>query len=310
MDFWNLAISIIFLSQTTTGILGNFSLIFRYLVLYCREYTLKSTDVILMNVMAANALIILSTGVPQTMAVWGFKQFLNDFGCKLLLYIQGCARSVSIGTTCLLSVIQALTICPKKSFWKDHKVKVEKYIGCLISLLWILYMSINFIYFSYTILKRNSKNVSQKRDFGYCSTVGRDGIVDSLYAAMVVCPEVFLSVLMAWSSGSMIVTLYRHKQRVQHIRSSHGSSRNSPESRVTQNILILVSNFLVFYTLSSILRGCIALLNNHNWWVVNMNRLTSLCFPSFGPLILMNRYSIVSRLSLVWIRKKNYSISF
>ncbi|CAO2627073.1 Vomeronasal type-1 receptor 4 [Lemmus lemmus] len=310
MSLWNLAISIIFSSQTTTGILGNFSLIFYYLVLYCRKCTLKPTDVILMNVMAANALIILSTGVPQTMAVWGLKQFLSDFGCNLLLYIQGCGRSVSIGTTCLLSVFQALTICPRKSCWKDHKVKVEKYIGFHIFLLWILYMSTNFIYFSYIILKRNSGNVSEKRDFEYCSTAGRDEIVNSLYVSLVVCPEVCLSVLMAWSSGSMIVILYRHKQRVQHIRSSHGSSRNSPESRITQNILILVSNFLLFYTLSSILRGYISLLNNHNWWLVNMNRLTSLCFPSFGPLILMNHYSIVSRLSLVWIRKKKYSFSF
>ncbi|XP_041510457.1 vomeronasal type-1 receptor 4-like [Microtus oregoni] len=310
MDFWNMEISIIFLLQTTTGILGNFSLIFYYLVLYYRKCTVKPTDVILMNIMVANALIILSTGVPQTMAVWGLKQFLNDFGCKLLLYIQGCGRSVSIGTTCLLSVFQALTICPRKSCWKDHKVKVEKYISCHIFLLWILYMSVNFIYFSYTILNRSSKNVSRKRDFGYCSIVGQDEIVDSLYAALVVCPEVFLSVLIAWSSGSMIVILYRHKQRVQHIRSSHGSSRMSTESRVTQNILILVSNFFVFYTLSSILRGYISLLNNNNWWLVNMNRLTSLCFPSFGPLILMNHYSIGLRLSLVWIRKKNYSISF
>ncbi|XP_038196838.1 vomeronasal type-1 receptor 4-like [Arvicola amphibius] len=295
MSLWNLAISIIFLSQTMTGILGNFSLIFYYLVLYCRKCTLKSTDVILINVMAANALIILSTGVPETMAVWGLKQFLNDFGCQLLLYIQGCGRSVSIGTTCLLSVFQALTICPKKSCWKDHKAKVEKYIGCLISLLWILYMSINFIYFSYTILSRNSKNVSQKRDFGYCSIVRWNKIGNLLYAALVVCPEVFLSVLMAWSSGAMIVILYRHKQRVQHIRSSHGSRRTSPESRVTQNILILLSNFLAFYTLSSILRGYAAILNSHNWWLVNISNLTSLCFPSFGPFVLMNHYSILSR---------------
>ncbi|XP_038196837.1 vomeronasal type-1 receptor 4-like [Arvicola amphibius] len=295
MSLWNLAISIIFLSQTTTGILGNFSLIFYYLVLYCRKCTLKPTDVILMNVMAANALIILSTGVPQTMAVWGLKQFLNDIGCKLLLYIQGCGRSVSIGTTCLLSVFQALTICPKKYCWKNHKVKVEKYISCHIFLLWILYMSINFIYFSYTIFKRNSKNVSQKRDFGYCSTIGRDEIVDSLYAVLVVFPEVFLSVVIALSSGSMIVILYRHKQRIQHIRSTHGSSRMSPESRVTQNILILLSNFLAFYTLSSILRGYVAILNSHNWWLVNISNLTSLCFPSFGPFVLMNHYSILSR---------------
>nr|XP_048282889.1 vomeronasal type-1 receptor 4-like [Myodes glareolus] len=306
MNLWNLAIIIIIFSQTAAGILGNFSLIFHYLVLYCREYTLKPTDLILMNVMAANALIILSTGVPLTMAILGFKQFLNDFGCKLLFYIQGCGRSVSIGTTCLLSVFQALTICPRKSCWKDLKVKVEKYIVCLISLIWFLNMFINFIYFSYIIFNRNSKNVSQTRDFGYCSTVRGDEIGDSLFAALVVCPEVFFSVLMAWSSGSMVVFLYRHKQRIQHIRSSHGSGRSSPEFRVTQNILILLSNFLAFYTVSSMVRGSIALLNSHNWWLVNISHLTSLCFPSFGPFVLMNHYSILSRHCFVLTRNKNH----
>ncbi|XP_005372016.1 vomeronasal type-1 receptor 4-like [Microtus ochrogaster] len=305
MNLWNLAVIIIIFSQTATGILGNFFLIFHYLVLYFREYTLKPTDLILMNIMAANVLIILSTGVPQTMAVWGFKQFLNDFGCKLLFYIQECGRSVSIGTTCLLSVFQALTICHRKSCWKDHKVKVEKYIICLISLIWILNIFISFIYFSYIIFNRNSKNMSQTRDFGYCSTVRGDEIGDSLYAALVVCPQVFLSVLMAWSSGAMIIILYRHKQRVQHIRSSHGSSRNSPEFRVTQNILILLSNFLAFYTVSSMVRGSIALLNSHNWWLVNISNLTSLCFPSFGPFVLMN-HSILSRHCFVLIRNKNH----
>ncbi|XP_007651014.3 vomeronasal type-1 receptor 4-like isoform X1 [Cricetulus griseus] len=310
MDFWILATRIIFLSKTVTGILGNLSLIFYYLVLCCRENTLKPTDVMLMNIMSANVLIILSTGVPQTMAVWGFKHFLNDFGCKLLLFIQGLGRSVSIGTTCLLSVFQALTISPRKSCWKRHKVKFEKYINHHILLIWILYLFLNFIYLAYTLAKRNSKNVTRERDFGYCFTAGWDQIGVLLYAVLVVLPEVFFSVLMTWSSGFMVFILYRHRQRVQHIRSTQGSIRNSLESRVTQYILILVSTFLAFYTLSSILRGYISLLNSQNWWLVNINRLTSLCFPLIGPFVLMNHYSIMSRHCLGFIRNKNNLISF
>ncbi|XP_040589786.1 vomeronasal type-1 receptor 4-like [Mesocricetus auratus] len=301
MDLWNLAIRFIYLSQTTVGILGNISLIFYYLVLYCRENTLKPTDRILIHMMAANALIILSTGVPQTIAVWGLKHFLNDFGCKLLLYLQGLGRSVSIGTTCLLSVCQALTISPRKSCWKNHKIKFEKITGCHISLIWILFILI----FPYTFLNTDIKNMTRKRDFGFCSIVMLDGIGPSLYAALVVCPEIFFSVLMVWSSVSMIVILYRHKQRVQHIRSTHGSDRNSLESRVTQNILILVFIFLAFHTLSSILRGYIFLLYYHNWLLVNINRITSLCFPSFLPFVLLYRYSIIPKFCLSFLQKQN-----
>ncbi|XP_059109299.1 vomeronasal type-1 receptor 4-like [Peromyscus eremicus] len=310
MYFWTLAIRIIFLSQTTIGILGNFSLMFCYLVLYYRECTLKPTDLILLHLMTANAMTILSLGVPHTMAVFGLMWFLNDLGCRMVIYIQTVGRSVSIGTTCLLSVFQVITIRPRELCWKDHKVKAENFIDCSIFLLWGFYILIHFIFFMYPLIKLNSKNMTGKRDFGYCSLVGSDEISGSLYAAMVMCPEVFFSVCIALSSGSMIVTLYRHKKRVQHIRSSHGNNRTSPESRATQNILVLVSTFLVFYSLSSILRGCIALLYNHNWCLVNITPFISLCFPSFGPFILMNHCSIVHRITLIWIRNKNNLILF
>ncbi|XP_059109589.1 vomeronasal type-1 receptor 2-like [Peromyscus eremicus] len=304
MDLCNLAIGIIFLSQTTTGILGNLSLMFYYLVLYYKEYTLKPTDLILMHLMASNALVILSAGVPHTMAVWGLKQFMNNFGCHLLLYIQRFGRSVSIGSICLLSVFQAITINPRGFCWKDHKFKAAKYIGCSIDLFWVLYMLINFIFFVDPFIERNSKNATRKRDFGYCSIVGSDEISGSLYVALLMCPEILFSVMITWSSSSMIVILYRHRQNVQHIRSTTGSSRTSPESRATQNILALVATFLVFYTLSSILKGCNAFFHNQNWWLVNITRFTSLCFPSFGPFVLVSHYSILSRFSLVWMRNK------
>ncbi|XP_052568357.1 vomeronasal type-1 receptor 4-like [Peromyscus californicus insignis] len=304
MDLCNLAIRIVFLSQTTTGILGNLSLMFYYLVLYYRECKLKPADLILMHLMASNALDILSAGVPHTMAVWGLKHFVNSFGCQLLLYMQRFGRSVSIGTTCLLSVFQTITINPRGFCWKDHNFKAAKYTGCSIDLLWVLYMLINFIFFVYPFIERNSKNVTRKHDFEYCSIVGSDEISGSLYVALLVCPEILFSVMITWSSSSMIVILYRHKQNVQHIRSTTGSSRTSPESRATQNILALVATFLVFYTLSSILRGCIAFFHNQNWWLVNITRFTSLCFPSFRPFVLMSHYSILSRFRLVWMRNK------
>ncbi|XP_028751014.1 vomeronasal type-1 receptor 4-like [Peromyscus leucopus] len=302
-DFWKLAIKIIFLSQTIAGILGNFCLLYYYLVHY-GESKLKPTDLIRMHLNVANALIILSAGVPNTMAAFGLKHFLNDLGCKLILYIQRVGRTVSIGTTCLLSVFQAITISHKECCCKDQKTKASKYIGHSIALLWVLYMLINVIFPVYPLIEKNIKNLTRKRDFGYCSTVESNEINDSLYSALVVCPEIFFSLLMAWSSGYMIVILYRHKQRIQHIRSSRGSSRICLESKATQSILVLVSTFLAFYTLSSILQGCVALLYNHNWWLLNINSLTSLGFPCFAPFVLINCYSVVPTLSLACIRNK------
>ncbi|XP_027290154.1 vomeronasal type-1 receptor 4-like isoform X2 [Cricetulus griseus] len=304
MYFRTLTIKIIFLSVTTIGILGNFSVFYYYLVYY-GDCKLKTVDLIHLHLMASNTLIILSKGVPNTMAAFGLKQFLNDIQCRLILYIERVGRSVSIGSICLLSVFQAVTISQKGSCCKDQKVKAAKYIGCCLSLLWVSYILIHFILFVNPLIKRYRNNVTGKQDFGHCSIAGRDGNSDSLYAAMVVCPEILFSLLMAWSSGSMIVILYRHKQRVQHIRRPSGSIRTSPESRATQNILVLVSTFLAFYTVSTILQGCVALLHNPSWWLVNITHLSSLCFPCFGPFVLINHYCMVSRLSLFWSRNIN-----
>lgn len=125
-----------------------------------------------------------------------------------------------------------------------------------------------------------------KRDFEYCSTLGRDTLVDSLYAGLLMLPEVMFSVFMVFSSGSMVVILYRHKQQVQHIHTPHISTRMSPESRATQRILLLVSIFLVFYTVSSILQSFIALLYNPSWCLVKIKAIISMCFPAIGPLIM------------------------
>lgn len=245
MHVERLIFGLVFLSQTTIGILRNFSLIFYYIVLYYRECSLKPTDLILINLLTANVLTILSLGLPHTITSFLLKQLLNDFGCRLILYIQRVGKSLSIGISCLLSVFQAMAISPREFCWKDHKFKVAKYIGCFISLLWVFYTFMEFVFFIYTFIKKIDKNMTRTRDFGYCCLVLYNES-DLLFATLVVFPEVLFSLLIIRPSGFTIVILYKHKQGVQYIHCLHGSSRTSPESRATQNILALMFTFLVF----------------------------------------------------------------
>ncbi|XP_046321929.1 vomeronasal type-1 receptor 4-like [Marmota monax] len=283
----NVAIGLMLLSQNAVGILGNFSVLYHHLVLSCSGCTLRSTDLILGHLMVANSLVILARGIPHTMIAFGLRYFFSISGCHVILYIQRVGRSVSIFITCLLSIFQNITISPMNSCWKDLKGKAPKYIGFSISLCWILYMVVNSIFPLYIHSKWNSVNTTEKRDYGYCFTVGREKFTDSLYAALFVFPEVVFSVLIIWSSGSMVLLLYRHKQRVQHIHSIKVSPRSCPESRATQRILVLVGTFVTFHTLSSLLSLYIALFSNHVWWEVNINDLISLCFPTVSPFLLM-----------------------
>ncbi|XP_028717371.1 vomeronasal type-1 receptor 4-like [Peromyscus leucopus] len=289
MDPKNLAIGLIFLIQSTVGIVGNVSLLANYLVIYYKKHKVKPLDLILMHLVMVNFLIILSKGMGNTMIIFVSKLFLNDWSYQLFMYVLRVFRSMSIATICLLSVFQAIMISRRNSFWKNLRVKSPKDIGVYISLCWFLYIMVNVLFPLYMSIKLRRKNITKETDFKYYTVVGHDKFTISAYIAIFVFPELVFSVLFTWSSGSMIIFLYRHKQRVQHIRSTAAFHCNSPESRATQNILILVFTFLGFYTLSTIAHGCSALLSRQNWWPMTITNIITLCFPSLSPFLLMSQ---------------------
>ncbi|KAM5237477.1 vomeronasal type-1 receptor 4-like [Ctenodactylus gundi] len=303
----DLGMGVVFLSQSVVGLLGNFSLLYQLFSRYHTESKLKSTDVILIHLFTANSLVILSKGLPNTMAAFGLKSFLNEFGCECLLYFYRVGRGVSVFTVCILSVFQNVKISPVNSCWKDLKVKAPKYIGISVCLCWILQIVTNSIfplYVSYVFGKLHNRSITGRRDRGFCSTSDHGMVTGSMYTAFVVFPEVCFSVIMIWASGSMIFILHRHKQRVQHIHSTKVPSR-SPESRATHSILLLASTFVSFYTLSSIFHTFTALFYNLSWWLGSISRGFSVCFPTVSPFLVMSHDSSLSRLCFVCTRRRN-----
>uniref|UniRef100_G3UC01 Vomeronasal type-1 receptor n=1 Tax=Loxodonta africana TaxID=9785 RepID=G3UC01_LOXAF len=292
MSSRDLTIGMIFLSQTLIGILGNFSLLYHYIVLYFTGCRLRSTDLILRHLTVANSMVILSRGIPGTMVAFGWKGFLNDSGCKLVFYVHRVGRGVSISSTCLLSIFQAITISPRNSRWAELKMKAPKSMEGSIFLCWILHMLVNITVPMNIISKRSNKNITKKR-FVYCSAVFFGKNTGSLHAALLLFPDIVSLGLILWSSGSMV----RHKQRVQHIHRNKIYPRSSPETRATQTIVVLVSTFVSFYTLSSIFQVFASVFYDHtSWWLVNTGALTAACFPIVSPFILMSRDSSVFRL--------------
>nr|XP_023398911.1 vomeronasal type-1 receptor 4-like [Loxodonta africana] len=235
-----------FLLQTTVGILGNFSLLFQYTFLYFTKRSLRSTDLILKHLTVANSLAILCKGIPKTMEGFGWKDFLNDVGCKLVFYVHRVGRGVSFGSTCLLSIFQAITISPRNSRWAELQVKAPKYMGFSIVLCWILHMLVNIIHITNVTSNWGNKTISNKKDYGRCSSVRHGQTADLLYSLWIALPDIVCLGLMLWFSGFMVFILYRQKQWVRHIRRNNVYPRSSPETRATQTILILVSTFVFF----------------------------------------------------------------
>jgi|UniRef100_A0A3B2W3R4 vomeronasal1 receptor len=301
MDLRTMAIGIVLSLQTALGILGNFFLLFYYLILYFNKHTLKVIYRIFIHMFISNSLINISIGIPGAFEAFGWNLVFNDFGCKLLFYIQRLARSMSISTTCLLSVFWVITISPRNYCWKEFKIKTTKFVNLSICLSWILLMLVNMLFPVYTTTKRNLENVTQMSDSQFCYSVDHDKIVYLLYIAFCMFPEVLLSILLVCSSIFMIVILYVHKKRVQHTLHAHSSLRTSTENRAVQTILVLVCTFVVFCTLSSILLGYIALLDNPSRWLMNITAIISMCFPTLGPFVIGCDFTLF-RFCFTWTR--------
>uniref|UniRef100_G3UC50 Vomeronasal type-1 receptor n=1 Tax=Loxodonta africana TaxID=9785 RepID=G3UC50_LOXAF len=281
---------ILFLTQIGVEILGNSSLLCLYNFTLITGHMLRPTDLILNQVVLANSLVLFSKGIPQTMAAFGLNFFLDDAECKLVFYLHRVGRGVSLSTICLLSGF----LCLKFSRWLEVRIRSPVCIGSYCFLCWILHLSLNILIPLTVNGPQNSTNAGVLTNFRYCSVLILGTVIQKLHAVMLSFIDAILG-FMAWASGSMVLVLHRHKQRVQHIHSNSLSCKPSHEARATRTILILVSIFVSFYSLSSILTIYVSLTVNPGQWLIDISTLMASCFPAFSPFVLMTSDGHVSQ---------------
>ncbi|XP_004597179.2 vomeronasal type-1 receptor 4-like [Ochotona princeps] len=301
----DLTVGTMYLSQLIIAVLGNFSLLSHDFHLYLTGCKFRPTDLTIKHLTVANCLAILCRGVTQTMAAFGMEDFLSDMGCKLLFYVHRVGKDMSINSTCLLSVSQAIIVSPNNSRWAEFKAKLPRCIGPCNILCWMLNLTVNVVVPVHVTGGKSDKNITKTMDLGYCYSLNHDKFTALLYTALVNFRDIFFIGLMLWSSGFMVLMLYRHKQQVQHIYGTNTCTRSSPASRATSSILVLVSTFLSFCTLSSIFHICLNILGNPRLWLVHTSALITGSFPAVSPYILMSHDSRVPRLCCTCTRNAN-----
>lgn len=113
----NFAMGIFLFYQIIMGILGNSSILFYFIILMFTGKHLVPKDLIIEHLTISNCLTIILKGIPQTMSYIGFNFFLDDIGCKLIMYISRVTRGMSLYPMCLMSCFQAVIIRPGNSRW-------------------------------------------------------------------------------------------------------------------------------------------------------------------------------------------------
>ncbi|XP_036032081.1 vomeronasal type-1 receptor 4-like [Onychomys torridus] len=290
----DLAVGIFFMCQTALGMLGNLALLCCFIIADFSGIRAKPTDLIVKHLTWAN-FIVLFKGIPQTIVAFSQTYYVDYVSCKLTLYFHRVGRGVSLVSTSLLSVFQAIIISPTNSKWAPLKIRALGIIGPSLSLCWALQLLVYAFILIFTTDLRGGRNVTRIKIFEYCVVLKPQRPIDTLTLILLTSNDVMFLGLMMLASGYMVFILLKHKQRVQHIHRSL-SPRSSPETRATQTILTIVSIFVLFYVMSIIFTAYLFVLEGTSKWVSNTGAAMAACFPAFCPFLLLRHYSSIFRI--------------
>ncbi|KAM4834533.1 putative vomeronasal receptor-like protein 4 [Thomomys bottae] len=287
---WNNIIQrIIFFLPNVPGIVGNAFLFVRHVHVFVAGPHKKPIDLILIHLTFSNAIIICSSGLRDIATIFDFRNFVDNIGCKLLIYLGRVARGLSICTTCLLSMVQAITVSPRTAHWRKLKPQTAWQVLPYLLLFWVLnsLISSNLLHYITAVNSMNGSGHVMYID--YCYMLPSMQIVRWLFLSLMALRDVIFQSLMGWSSGYMAFYLYKHHKRVLYLHSSKYVNNSSPEIRATLSTLILMACFLVFYWADFMFSFYMGSTLRNDLIILNIKTFLGLGYAVLSPLVLINR---------------------
>nr|XP_004670939.2 putative vomeronasal receptor-like protein 4 [Jaculus jaculus] len=289
MIWQNLIWTLIFLSLNGLGIMGNILILVRHVYTFVTGTEKKPIDLILIHLAFSNMTIIFSIEIKDTATAFYFRSFLSDVGCKIVVYLGRMARGLSICTTSLLSMVQAVTINPRMTLWRKLKPQTTWHVLLYLLLFWLFnsLISSNMLCYVTAVSTVNRSGVGMYG--GYCYMQPSRLIVRWLFLSLMALRDVIFQSLMGWSSASMALHLYKHHKQVSYLHSSKCVNNSSPEIRATQSTLILMTCFLFFYWVDFIFSFYIGFIVAHGSIISITKSFLELGYAVLSPFVLISR---------------------
>ncbi|XP_008586953.1 PREDICTED: vomeronasal type-1 receptor 90-like, partial [Galeopterus variegatus] len=282
-----IAIRNAFFSLLGFGIFANALLLVFHVLTFLLEHRPKATDLTISHLALIHLVMLLTLGFIAT-DVLGSQNFWDDIECKAVLYLYRLMRGLSIFTTCLLSVLQAITLSPMSSCLAKFKHKCSHRNPCVFLFLWVFNMFISGHFIIFTIATPNVTSDYLMLVTESCCLWPPSYLFWYLFSALVTFQDVSLIGLMALSSGYMVVLLYRHKRQSQHLHSTILSPKASPAKQATQTILLLMSFFVVMYFLDCVVSSYSGMLWNKDPVRLCVQMLVGNVYAIISPLLLIS----------------------
>ncbi|XP_005372153.1 vomeronasal type-1 receptor 4-like [Microtus ochrogaster] len=303
---------IFFFFMTVVGMLGNFSVSVNYMISWWGGPEKKPIHLILIHLAFANFLILFAKVLPNIMVAFGLRNFLYDIECKIVIYLPRVARGVSICTSSLLTVVQAIIISPRASGWRRLRPQSAWHILPLFLFFWILnaLISVNLIHSA----RSRILNISQyKSEDNYCYVMQESQKINWIALPLMVLRDAVFQGAMGAASGYMVLLLHKHHQHVLHLQNSKLLYRTPPELRAAQRILILMLCFVFFYWADCVFSLFLSLSLSEKSLVGNIQKFLALGYATFSPVVLSHREGLLPECWHVQLEKlgkylSNFSI--
>ncbi|XP_021021104.1 putative vomeronasal receptor-like protein 4 [Mus caroli] len=269
--------------QAGLGVLANMFLLVFYIFIILGHRP-KPMDLISCQQTFIHIMLFFTAGDILHTDIFESLNIENDFKCKTTFYICRVMRGLSICTTCLLSVFQAVTISPNTSLLAKFKHKLKKYTINAFFYIWSFNLSFSSNLIFYVGAYSNVSETNQMKVTKHCSLFPMNYIIRGLILSVTTSRDVFLVGVMLITSTYMVIILFRHQRQCKHLHSiSH--LRASPEKRATQTILLLVIFFVVMYWVDFIISSTSVLLWMYDPVILTVQKFVMNAYPTITPLV-------------------------
>uniref|UniRef100_A0A8C6MXL3 Vomeronasal type-1 receptor n=1 Tax=Mus spicilegus TaxID=10103 RepID=A0A8C6MXL3_MUSSI len=269
--------------QAGLGVLANMCLLVFYIFIILGHRP-KPMDLISCQQTFIHIMLFFTAGDILHTDIFESMNIENDFKCKTTFYICRVMRGLSICTTCLLSVFQAVTISPNTSLLAKFKHKLKKYTINAFFYIWSFNLSFSSNLIFYVGAYSNVSETNQMKVTKYCSLFPMDYIIRGLILTVTTSRDVFLVGVMLITSTYMVIILFRHQRQCKHLHSIR-QLRASPEKKATQTILLLVIFFVVMYWVDFIISSTSVLLWMYDPVILTVQKFVMNAYPTITPLV-------------------------
>ncbi|XP_005380496.1 PREDICTED: vomeronasal type-1 receptor 90-like [Chinchilla lanigera] len=280
-------IQYMFFFEASIGIIANTILLLFYVLTFLLQHRLKPTDLTIGH-LAFIHIVMLVTVVFITIDIFGYQGLGNDIKCKSVIYLYRVMRGLSICTTCLLSVLQAITLSPKSSCLAKFKQKSLYQNLCCFLFLWVFNMLMSGRFLISTIATPNMTSHNLVFVTQSCSLWPINSFIKYITFSLMIFQEIPVIGLMGLSSVYMVILLYRHRRQFQHLHRTSLAPKTSPEQRATHTILLLMSVFIVIYVLDSVISSTSGVFWKHNQVHHCVQMLIGNGYATVSPLVLIS----------------------